>query len=64
LVIYLTIKVAANGKHRFGNWVLPVLVTQHPVLIIDGLACIFAIKTNDGKLMISSLRQEALDLGK
>jgi hypothetical protein len=35
---------------------LSVLVTQHPVLIIDGQACIFAIKTNDGKLMVSSLR--------
>jgi|TARA_B110000046_G_scaffold2419_1_gene2641 hypothetical protein len=61
LVIYSTIKVAANGKPRFGNWVLSVLVTQHHVLIIDSLACIFAIKTNDGKLMISSLRQEARD---
>ena len=40
---------------------LSVLVTQHPVLIIDGQACIFAIKTNDGKLMVSSLRWAARD---
>ena len=40
---------------------LSVLVTQHPVLIIDGQAYIFAIKTNDEKLMVSSLRWATRD---